>query len=250
MHTKYCTRCGSILENGAAFCSECGARVTDATDIQGYGYTSPDDQSRSAAPAESPSFPAEDTSASADGSTAQQGGDEEELSYYNNRKDGSAPASAGWQSADPFSDVPRAPDVQPSEDYWQNAPRQDTPQQTPPAQSWQTPPSAPQSNTGWQQNAGGFQQMNGPAPAPAGSQKTVILILGVVAVVFAVLFPIITYPCAIVGLVLASKAKKAGEEVRNGQILCIIGLVLAILNSVFGALIGIITAIGQLGFYY
>lgn len=246
MHTKYCTRCGSILENGAAFCTECGARVTDATDIQGYGYTSPDDQPQTESPDENPGFPpVSDAPADSGAAPQQSAGDDQEFSYYNTRREEPGSAPDGWQSVSPFSDAPAAPDVQPAEDYWQDAP-----QQTPPAQSWQAPPSAPQNNAGWQQNAGGFQQMNGPAPAPAGSQKTVILILGVVAVVFAVLFPIITYPCAIVGLVLASKAKKAGEEVRNGQILCIIGLVLAILNSVFGALIGIITAIGQLGFYY
>lgn len=246
MHTKYCTRCGSILENGAAFCSECGARVTDATDIQGYGYTSPDDQPQPGSPDGNPGFsPVSGEPVDSGAEPRQSADDDQEFSYYNTRREEPASTSAGWQSADPFSDAPAAPDVPPSRDDWQNAP-----QQTPPAQNWQAPPSAPRSNTGWQQNAGGFQQMNGPAPAPAGSQKTVILILGVVAVVFAVLFPIIAYPCAIVGLILASKAKKAGEEVRNGQILCIIGLVLALLNSVFGMLIGVITAIGELGFYY
>lgn len=217
MRTQYCLKCGSILEKGAKFCTECGAKVTDATDIKGYGYT------ESTAEPASPAEPAVELTT-------------ESESYYNNTSAddtasaGSSPADT-WAKADPFADAPKAPDVQPTAAYWSSSADPDV------------PPAADQQS--WQSNAGGFQQMAGPVPGTASNQKTTILILGIVTIVFSVVFPLVSYICGIVGLVMASKAKKNGEDVHNGRICCIIGLVLAVLNSVVGILVSVLALVGE-----
>ena len=78
------------------------------------------------------------------------------------------------------------------------------------------------------------------------NQKKIVLILGSVAIGFALIFPLITDPAAIVGVVMASKAKKAGENVQGGLICCIIGLILSISNS----LMGVIVALAQMAYYH
>ena len=165
MSTQYCHKCGSILEKGAKFCSECGAGVAN-TDFKEY---------------ETPA-PAEPVA---------------------------APAEAVHE--------PEAPAAEPTAAYWNSAPEE-----------------KPAENI-WQTNAGGFNQMTG--PAPASGQKGTILILGAVSIIFSLIFPLASYVCGIVGLVMASKAIKAGENVRNGRLLCIIGLVLAVLNTVLSIVV-------------
>lgn len=222
MRTQYCTRCGSILEKGAKFCTECGAKVTDATDIKGYGYTSPDDYNvQPAAPVEEPA-PAADPVAEPAAPVQQ----ESVPSYYAPSPEAEAASPADtWQKADAFTDAPNAPDPQPETAYWS---------------------SQPQNTEGsWQANAGGFQQMTAPAPGTPSSRKGTVLILGIVTLIFSVTFPLVSYICGIVGLVMASKAQKAGENVRNGRLLCIIGLVLAVLNSIVGMIIGVIAAMSD-----
>lgn len=66
-----------------------------------------------------------------------------------------------------------------------------------------------------------------------------ILALGIIGVVFAILLPIVTYPCSIVGLVLANNDIKSGKTTKTtGKTLNIVALVIAACNSILGALIG------------
>ena len=163
MATQYCHKCGSILEKGAKFCTECGAKVVDA-DYKEYEV-----------PAEPAVMPAETVS-----------GPEAEPAAFQNTE----------------------------------------PEETPAGNNWQT-------------NAGGFSQMTG--PAPASGQKGTILILGAVSIIFTLIFPLVSYVCGIVGLVMAGKAMKAGEDVRNGRLLCIIGLVLAVLGTAVSIVVAVLT---------
>lgn len=252
MRTKYCSRCGSILEDGAEYCGECGAKVTDATDIADYGFTSP---TQDEAPVSEVPTPVPDAAASA-ASSWQNGNVSSDAASQPAGQESSGHEGAGandsWQSAGAFSNAPKAPDTTPPADYWQNGQQsgsspywqsgsQQGSYETPPQQNTYQNPNYGGNNSGYI-NGGGFQQINNPSPPPAsGSQKTAVLILGVVAIVFGLLLPIISYPCAIIGLVLASKAKKNGENVQAGQVCCIIGLALAIINSVLGVLINLIS---------
>ena len=61
------------------------------------------------------------------------------------------------------------------------------------------------------------------------------LILSIVGLVFALLLPIITYPCSIVGLVMAIK-KKAEFKTTAAFVMCIIGLSVAFINSFLGVM--------------
>ncbi|MCL2367670.1 MAG: hypothetical protein FWC72_01615 [Oscillospiraceae bacterium] len=62
------------------------------------------------------------------------------------------------------------------------------------------------------------------------------LVLAIIGIVFAVLLPIVAYPLLIVGLVLAVSRRKTQQTIP-GLVLCIIGLVVAVVNSVLGALL-------------
>lgn len=187
MATQYCARCGSILERGAKFCTECGAKV---------------DEPAKPVPAAEPAH------------------NELSYSHYNNAASSEPSPADTWAKADVFDDVPKAPDI-PAADLTSDSP----------AENWQT-------------NSGGFQQMSSPAPGTS-SKKNTILILGIVTVICSVSFPLAAYICGIIGLVQASKAKKAGDDVRNGRLLCIIGLVLAVLNSIVGMVIGVVAAMSE-----
>lgn len=220
MRTEYCSKCGSILEKDAKFCTECGAKVTDAADIKGYGYTVPEENqpfrtpaaepftksAQAAAPEETPAAPAE-----------------EPVSHYVNSpaSEGSSPADS-WKRADAFTDVPKAPEVP----------------------HWSSETTAPADEGSWRANAGGFQQMTAP-PAGGSDRKNTLLILGIVTIVFAFMFPLVSYICGIIGLVMASKAKKSGEDIGSGRTLCIIGLVLAVLNSIVGILVSVFVALSE-----
>ena len=136
----------------------------------------------------------------------------------------SSPADS-WPKADVFDDAPKAPAIQPDAAYRDS--------------------SASSSDEGsWQTNHGGFQQMSSPAPGASGKKGTV-LILGIASIIFGISLPLGAYICSIIGLVKASKAAKNGEDVRSGRILCIIGLVLAVFNTVIGILIGVLAALSE-----
>ena len=76
--------------------------------------------------------------------------------------------------------------------------------------------------------------------ASAASRKIHVasLVLSIIGLVFSLLFPLVTYPCSIVGLVMAVK-KKSECKTTAALVMCIIGLVIAIINSSIGAFMGI-----------
>jgi hypothetical protein len=63
------------------------------------------------------------------------------------------------------------------------------------------------------------------------------LVLSIIGLVFALLLPIVTYTCSIVGLVMAINNRNT-YKTTPALVLCIIGLVLAIINSAIGAYMG------------
>ncbi|MBR6790425.1 MAG: zinc-ribbon domain-containing protein [Oscillospiraceae bacterium] len=216
MRTEYCSKCGSILEKGAKFCTECGAKVTDAADIKGYVYTIPEENrpfnmpaaepAQAAGPEETPAAPVE----------------EPVPCYVDSAAPEEASPADSWKRADAFTDAPEAPEVP----------------------HWNSEAADPASEGSWQANAGGFQQMTAP-PAVGNDRKNTLLILGIVTIVFAFIVPLVSYICGIVGLVMASKAKKSGEDIGSGRTLCIIGLVLAVLNSILGILVSVFVILSE-----
>jgi len=60
------------------------------------------------------------------------------------------------------------------------------------------------------------------------------LVLAIVGLVFALLLPLVAYPCLIVGLVLAVK-KRGTHKTMAALVMCIIGLIVAVVNSALGA---------------
>lgn len=58
------------------------------------------------------------------------------------------------------------------------------------------------------------------------------LVLGIVAVVLALLIPLATYICGIIGLVFAIKHRKA-KRTTAALILCIVGLVLGVAAHIY-----------------
>ena len=257
MRTKYCSRCGSIIEDGAEFCGECGARVTDATDVSSYGFSSASEDGTAPSPkteetsepfgqhpqgVES-SFEGEPTSSTPpqngaysqpqNGGYAQSGynGQQQNGGYaqggYNGQQQNGGYAQGGYNGQQQYGGYAQGGynGQQQNGGYTQGANY-----------------GAPQNN-GYI-NGGGFQQMNGPGTpippnSPSGSQKIPALILGIVSIVFALLLPIITYVCGGIGLVFASKAKQNGENATAAQICCIIGLVLAVINSIMGIILAL-----------
>ena len=267
MRTEYCSKCGSILEPGAAFCGECGAPVT-----------APKDEKESAA--QQTSFWQSPAASDADSSSSQ-GGFSENTAATSVESSSAQPVHDFEQTQNEFSqgnyqqpqnEFSQGNYQQPQSGFSQGNYQQ--PQNGFSQGNYQQPQNGfsqgnyQQSQNGFsqgnyqqpqngfsqgnfQQSQGGFQQFHGNSPyssqpgMPTSNQKNIVLILGIVAIVFALIFPLITYPAAIVGLVMASKAKKAGENVQGGLICCIIGLILAIINS----LMGIILALAQMAYY-
>lgn len=65
------------------------------------------------------------------------------------------------------------------------------------------------------------------------------LVLGIVGLVFSVIVPVVSYACAIPGLVIGLKRRRRNYNSTAGVALSIIALSLALLNSVFGVLMTI-----------
>lgn len=65
------------------------------------------------------------------------------------------------------------------------------------------------------------------------------LVLGIVGLVFSVIIPVVSYACAIPGLVIGLKRRRRNYNSTAGVALSIIALSLALLNSVFGVLMTI-----------
>lgn len=65
------------------------------------------------------------------------------------------------------------------------------------------------------------------------------LVLGIVGLVFSVIIPVVSYACAIPGLVIGLKRRRKNYNSTAGVALSIIALSLALLNSVFGVLMTI-----------
>ena len=62
------------------------------------------------------------------------------------------------------------------------------------------------------------------------------LVLSIVAVVFAILLPIVTYPCGVIALVLCVKNRETHNMIPP-LIISIIALVIALVNSCAGAIL-------------
>lgn len=65
------------------------------------------------------------------------------------------------------------------------------------------------------------------------------LVLGIVGLVFSVIIPVVSYACAIPGLVIGLKRRRKNYNSTAGVVLSIIALSLALINSVFGVLMTI-----------
>lgn len=65
------------------------------------------------------------------------------------------------------------------------------------------------------------------------------LVLGIVGLVFSVIVPVVSYACAIPGLVIGLKRRRKNYNSTAGVVLSIIALSLALINSVFGVLMTI-----------
>ncbi len=76
------------------------------------------------------------------------------------------------------------------------------------------------------------------SPVPFRTKSSAPIVLGIIGIIFSILLPIVTYPCSIVGLVIAYKDHKCGlPNTTSGMVLNIIALVIAFLNSVAGAIL-------------
>ena len=65
------------------------------------------------------------------------------------------------------------------------------------------------------------------------------LVLAIIGLVFALLLPIVTYPCSIIALV-QSRKKKQEFKTTAAFVMSIIGLVIAIINSTIGAVLNVL----------
>ncbi len=65
------------------------------------------------------------------------------------------------------------------------------------------------------------------------------LVLGIVGLIFSFIIPIVSYACAIPGLVIGIKKRKKNYSSSAGISLSIVALSLALINSVFGVLMTI-----------
>lgn len=62
------------------------------------------------------------------------------------------------------------------------------------------------------------------------------LVLGIVGLIFSFILPVVSYGCAIPGLVIGLKRRKRNYSSSAGISLSIVALSLALINSVFGVL--------------
>ena len=65
------------------------------------------------------------------------------------------------------------------------------------------------------------------------------LVLGIVGLIFSFIIPVVSYACAIPGLVIGIKRRKRNYSSSAGISLSIVALSLALINSVFGVLMTI-----------
>lgn len=65
------------------------------------------------------------------------------------------------------------------------------------------------------------------------------LVLGIVGLIFSFIVPIVSYACAVPGLVIGIKRRKKNYSSTAGISLSIVALSLALINSVFGVLMTI-----------
>lgn len=65
------------------------------------------------------------------------------------------------------------------------------------------------------------------------------LVLGIVGLIFSFIIPVVSYACAIPGLVIGIKRRKKNYSSSAGISLSIVALSLALINSVFGVLMTI-----------
>ena len=84
----------------------------------------------------------------------------------------------------------------------------------------------------------GFERMHGGEAAAPKKTHVASLVLSIVGFVFAILLPLIAYPCAIVGLVLSVK-RRHSHKTTAAMVLCIIALIVALINSVLGAFLAV-----------
>ena len=79
-----------------------------------------------------------------------------------------------------------------------------------------------------------------PIPQQPNTQNKsyVSLILGIIGIVFALLFAIIGHACCITGICLGIKERNRGQS-STGLVLCIVGEVLAVLNSLLGMILAL-----------
>lgn len=64
---------------------------------------------------------------------------------------------------------------------------------------------------------------------------TAALVLGIVAIVAAIISPLVSYVCGIIGLVLAIKHRKV-KNTKVALILCIIGIVCGVASHVYATI--------------
>lgn len=81
------------------------------------------------------------------------------------------------------------------------------------------------------------------SPYTMPQKRTAPIVLGIIGLVFSFLLPIVTYPCSIVGVVMANSDNKRGAKNTSGLVLNIVALVIAALNSILGAILGMMGAL-------
>lgn len=81
---------------------------------------------------------------------------------------------------------------------------------------------------------------NSPAPQQESGYGTATVVLGIVAIVFAVILPIIAYLTLLAGLIVslvASSKHVVSKRLRIGRILLLVAVVVAVINSVLGVIL-------------
>ena len=68
------------------------------------------------------------------------------------------------------------------------------------------------------------------------SMRASILVLSIIGLVFSLLFPLVTYPCSIIGLTMANKHKN-DEKTQPAIVMNIIALFVAVINSTLGVML-------------
>lgn len=89
----------------------------------------------------------------------------------------------------------------------------------------------------YQQSPSQFQQSYTPQYSQESSSKSPApIILGIIGIIFAILLPIVTYPCSIVGIVLAARNRPTNVA---GIVLNVIALLIALANSILAAFLAL-----------